>query len=42
MSNALALAKNLASSLNVGDGAALLETLKATAFKGNVDRKSVV
>lgn len=37
MSNALALAKNLASSLNVGDGAALLETLKATAFKGNVN-----
>jgi phage recombination protein Bet len=36
-SNALvALTTKLATSLNMGDGAGLIETLKATAFKGQV------
>lgn len=37
MSNALvSLTQKLASTLNMGDGAGLIETLKATAFKGQV------
>lgn len=37
MSNALAtLTQTLASKLNMGDGSGLIETLKATAFKGQV------
>jgi phage recombination protein Bet len=37
MNNALvALTSNLAAKLNMGDGAGLVETLKATAFKGQV------
>lgn len=37
MSNALAtLTSKLATTLNMGDGAGLMETLKATAFKGQV------
>lgn len=37
MSNALvSLTQKLAATLNMGDGAGLIETLKATAFKGQV------
>ena len=37
MSNALAtLTQKLATTLDMGDGAGLMETLKATAFKGPV------
>lgn len=37
MSNALAtLTQNLATKLNMGDGSGLIDTLKATAFKGQV------
>ena len=41
MSNALTtLTRTLATKLDMGDGANLIETLKATAFKGQVSSPS--